>query len=85
VKKIDVFCTEKNGNTWRKMALFRAVTLALNVGSWAMQGWMAVKGSWANIQRWKNGATLLSAEKNGDTLRKLAPFSATAVARTFFH
>jgi hypothetical protein len=38
VKKIDVFSTEKNGDTRRKMALFSAVTLALNVGSWAVQG-----------------------------------------------
>jgi hypothetical protein len=33
----------------------------------------------------KNGATLCSAEKNGDTWRKVALFSATALAHTFFH
>jgi hypothetical protein len=38
VKKIDVFSTEKNGDIRLKMALFSAVTLALNVGSWAVQG-----------------------------------------------
>ncbi len=38
VKKIDVFSTEKNGEKRRKMALFRVLTLALNVGSWAVQG-----------------------------------------------
>ncbi len=38
LKKIDVFSTEKSGDKWRKMALFRALTLALNVGSWAEQG-----------------------------------------------
>jgi hypothetical protein len=38
MKKIDTFSTEKNGDKWRKMALFRALTLAPNVGSWAVQG-----------------------------------------------
>jgi hypothetical protein len=38
LKKIDVFSTEKNDDKRRKMALFRALTLALNVGSWAVQG-----------------------------------------------
>jgi hypothetical protein len=38
LKKIDVFSTEKNGDKWHKMALFKALTLALNVGSWAVQG-----------------------------------------------
>jgi hypothetical protein len=38
VKKIDVFSNEKNGKTRHKMALFSALTLALSVGSWAMQG-----------------------------------------------
>jgi hypothetical protein len=33
----------------------------------------------------KIGAIQRSAEKNGKTQRKLALFSATAVARTFFH
>ncbi len=37
-EKIDVLSTEKNGNKQRKMALFRALTLALNVGSWVVQG-----------------------------------------------
>ncbi len=31
VKKIDVFSAEKNGNTWRKLALFSANISALNV------------------------------------------------------
>ncbi len=51
VKKIDVFSTEKNGDKWHKMALFSALTLALNAGSWAVQGLVDVQGSWANIQR----------------------------------
>jgi hypothetical protein len=38
VKKIEVFSTEKNGDTRRKVALFSALTLALNVGSWDVQG-----------------------------------------------
>jgi hypothetical protein len=38
LKKIDVFSTEKKGNKWHKMALFRALTLAQSVGSWAVQG-----------------------------------------------
>jgi hypothetical protein len=38
LKKNDVFSTKKNGDKRRKMALFRSLTLALNVGSWAMQG-----------------------------------------------
>ncbi len=38
VKKIDVLSTEKNGDTRCKMALFSALTLALNVGSWDEQG-----------------------------------------------
>ncbi len=33
----------------------------------------------------KNGAALRSAEKYGNTRHKVAFFSATAVARTFFH
>ncbi len=38
VKKIDVFSTEKSSDTRHKVAVFSALTLALNVGSWAAQG-----------------------------------------------
>jgi hypothetical protein len=37
-EKNDVFSTEENGDTRRKVAHFSALTLALNVGSWAVQG-----------------------------------------------
>jgi hypothetical protein len=35
---MDIFSTEKNGDKRHKMALFIALTLALNLGSWAVQG-----------------------------------------------
>jgi hypothetical protein len=56
---------------------------------------MAIQGSWATFSAEKNSDTQRSAEKNGDTQcsaeknhnkrHKLALFSATAVARTFFY
>ncbi len=57
-------------------------------GPAALHGQAALNGPAAHFQ-WrraeKNGATLRSAEKYSDTWCKVAFFSATAVARMFFH
>ncbi len=74
VKKIDFFSAEK----WRKLALFSAA----ECGPAAMQDWMAVIDAFSAE---KNGATQRSSEKNCETRREVAFFSATAVLRTFFH
>ncbi len=67
MKKIDSFSAEKNGNTWHKVALFRAESINF--------GHSALHGPAAHIQRYGYG----------NTRRKVALFSATALAPTFFH
>jgi hypothetical protein len=77
MKKNDSFSSEKNSDTRLKVDLFSAESINY--------GHSALDGPAAHIQHYGYSATRRSAEKNGDTWCKMALFSATVQARTFFH